>query len=113
MEQLSEHVIPIRGKVTALQSEVMKARQEKLKYDYDPTPSGEETNDFAKATHELLSGELSFEQKRAIVLSTVEKIVGTQEKLQVSGYIPVTTNGWYTTKDRHRRIAERGEVHAF
>jgi site-specific DNA recombinase len=115
MEQLQENIAPIREKIASLQLEITKARQQGWRNDYDPTPSGEEINDVAEAYQELLSGDLSFEQKRAIVLRTVEKIVGTQEKLQVSGFIPVTTTyyGGYTTEDRHSWIAERGEVHAF
>ena len=115
MEQLQENIVPIREKIASLQLEITKARQQGWKNDYDPTPSGEEINDYAESMEELLSGELSFEQKRAIVLRTVEKIVGTQEKLQVSGFIPVisTYYGQYTTEDRHRRLAERREIDAF
>lgn len=113
MEQLQENVMPLREKISSLQSEITEARQQGWRNDYDPTPSGEEINDYAEAMEELLSGDLNFEQKRAIVLETVEKIVGTQEKLQVSGFIPVisTYYGQYTTEDRNRWIAERGEVH--
>jgi len=113
LEQLQENIAPIREKIASLQLEITKTRQQGLQNDYDPTPNGEEINDFAEATQDLLSGDLSFEQKRAIVLRTVEKIVGTQEKLQVSGFIPVTTTnyGGYTTEDRNCGVAERGEVH--
>ena len=51
-------------------------------------PNKREIEKFAKVVSQKLHN-LNFDLKREIVLSTVEKVVGTQEKLQVYGYIPI------------------------
>ena len=56
---------------------------------------------------------LSFEEKRAIVRDTVDKVIGTQQELLVSGEIPVNfPHVEYKTNYRYGGVAKRGEVHA-
>ncbi|MFA5744705.1 MAG: recombinase family protein, partial [Candidatus Paceibacterota bacterium] len=102
MEQLKEYAIPLREEVTSLELQISRARQELQRVDLQTAPNEEEIAIFAESARKILH-DLSFDQKRAIVLNTVEKIIGTQEQLHVSGYISVTTHGWYKTKDRNRR----------
>ena len=110
MVQLREHIEPVREKISALELQLAKFNQEARHIDVTVLPGREELKSFTDEARETLH-DLSFEQKRAIVLNTVEKIIGTQQQLQVYGYIPIVSYGWYTTKDRNRRIAECGEVH--
>ena len=56
---------------------------------------------------------LNFEEKRAIVMNTVDKIVGTQKGLYVHGFIPVTNHVEHQTSDRHRGTSQCGEVDPF
>jgi hypothetical protein len=44
---------------------------------------------FAQKASQALHG-LNFEAKREIVRGVIEKVVGTQKELHISGYIPVT-----------------------
>jgi site-specific DNA recombinase len=50
---------------------------------------------------------LSFQARRAILLNTVEKIVGTPRQLQVYGYISVKDHVEFKTIDRHGVSATR------
>jgi site-specific DNA recombinase len=50
---------------------------------------------------------LSFSQKRAIVIHAVEKIVGTPRELRVSGFIPVEDHVKFETSHRHGANAPR------
>ncbi len=110
MEQLKEYTTPVREKITSLETQISKVQQAVRRVDLEAPPTEKEIEAFAKEAHEALL-DLNFQEKRAIVLYTVEEIIGTQQQLQVSGYIPVTTtNGWYKTKDRNRRTAECWEV---
>ncbi|HRH55415.1 MAG TPA: recombinase family protein [Candidatus Paceibacterota bacterium] len=111
LEELKQYTTPVREKVANLEALVFKAREEAQRLGVDILPTIEEVHAFAKEAGATLA-DLSFEQKRAIVLNTVEKIVGSQESLLVTGFIPIkSSNGWFKTTDRHRRTPERREVH--
>lgn len=108
MEQLKEYTLPIRETISSLELQISKARQEAREIGADVLPSEKEISMFTKDARETRK-DLNFEEKRAIVLNTVEKIIGTQKQLKVSGHISVLTNyGGFKTTDRNRRIAERG-----
>jgi hypothetical protein len=53
--------------------------------------------------------DLDFTAKKAIITNVVERVVGTREKLQVYGFIPVTTekNVNVFTNDRYRQDTPR------
>ena len=55
---------------------------------------------FASKARESLSG-LNFEQKRAIAMNTVDRVIGTQQRLQVIGYISIPDHVELRTSDRH------------
>lgn len=112
IEQLNGYVTPIREKVIALEAEMKSTKESAEKISGNALPSESEIKAFVrKAT--LALQDLKFEQKRAIVLNTVEKIVGTQQQLQVYGYIPLISHGWYETNNRYRRSPKRRQVDAF
>src|SRR5947209_16903005 len=69
-------------------------------------PSADEIKKFSDAAQKMLHN-LSFQARRAILLSTVEKIVGTPQQLQVHGYIPVKDHVEFKTSDRHGVNATR------
>ena len=112
IEQLNGYTMPIREKVAALEDQIKSARQNAPQIGGGTLPNGSEIETYARKAAPVLQ-DLSFEQKRAIVLNTIEKIIGTQQQLQVCGYIPIVSHGWYETNNRYRRSTERGEVHAF
>ena len=55
--------------------------------------------------------DLNFKSKKAIVMNIIEKVVGIRELLQVSGYIPITSNINVITINRNCRITKRRKIH--
>ena len=68
-----------------------------------PLPDPNEVVAFAQEASRVLQG-LDFSKKKAIISSVVERVVGTREKLQVYGFIPVTIGPYVNvcTDDSHR-----------
>jgi len=100
IEKLKEYTGPIKERVAALESQIIKAKQEAGRINVDDLPTKTETKIFAREAQKTLYN-LNFEARRAIVLNTVEKVVGTQQQLQVYGYIPVTNHVKFKTSYRH------------
>ncbi len=76
-------------------------------------PLPDQIEEFAEKSVKV-PGDLNFESKQAIVRSVVDKIVGTQERLQVSGFILITylSNGALWSINGNCGVTERGEVDA-
>ena len=118
----------VRDKIKSLEVELLKANLVKVEklVDEDSIPKPSEIELFANRARAFLLKGLSFEEKRAIVISVVEKIVAGRTELMVYGTIPVPTleisvhdniiiSPFYSLRAIHRncRSAECGEVHAF
>lgn len=100
VEQLREYTTPIREKLSSLKKEVASAQHETKAIDVTEMPSIDEINNFSAAARKTLHN-LSFQARRAILLNTVEKIVGTPRQLQVQGYISVNDHVDFKTIHRH------------
>jgi len=108
IEQLKEYTTPIKEQIVSLGSQIAKARQQENQINVAAMPNENEIKSFAEESAGVLS-DLSFELKRAIVTNVIEKIVGTQQKLEVSGYLPVTSNYVeFKTGYRNRRPPKCG-----
>src|ERR1017187_4764569 len=81
---------PVRGKVVLYESQILKSEQEKQELQTTPLPDEKEVAAFAKEASEAIQG-LDFKAKKGIVTCVIERVVGTRDKLQVYGFIPVTT----------------------
>lgn len=103
MEQLKDYIAPIREKVTALQKQIKEA-EEKDRSLAKTLPNKEEIEAFAQDAASVLD-DLSFAEKRAIILNVVDKVVGTQARLQIFGFVPVINNVGFKTNYRHSRPA--------
>lgn len=113
IEQLKEYTFPIKEQIGSLEYQISKARQQESQINASMMPDQNEIKSFAEESVKVLP-ELSFELKRAIITNVVDKVVGTQKKLEVSGYMPITSSYVkHKTSYRDCRIAECGEVHAF
>ena len=112
IDQLREYVLPLREKKMALEAEIAKARQEASRVDAYEMPSNEQIEKYTKAAREMLPN-LSFPEKRAIVMSTIDKVIGTQQQLQVYGHLSLTTHVKHFTNHRNCRDAKCREVDAF
>src|SRR3989344_7325198 len=111
IEKLKEYTVPIRETIADLESQILKFDQLARQRNASALPSRIEMRKFAGRAREKLH-DLNFEAKRAIVVNTIEKIVGTQQQLQVYGYIPVINHVEFKTSHRHSRATERGEIHS-
>ncbi|MDP3957149.1 MAG: recombinase family protein [bacterium] len=106
IEQLNEYVTPVKEQIIALKSQIAKAKQQENQINATTMPGRGEVESFAKESVEALS-DLSFTLKRAILTNVVEKIIGTQQQLQVAGHIPLSLNYVkFFTESRHRRVAQ-------
>ncbi|MGY3695036.1 site-specific DNA recombinase [Bradyrhizobium sp. USDA 3240] len=99
VEQLREYTIPLREKLALLKNEIASAQQESSAIDVTEMPSASEIREFSDAAQTMLHN-LSFQARRAILLSTVEQVVGTPQQLQVHGYIPVKDHVEFKTSHR-------------
>lgn len=89
MEQLKEYLEPVREKIAALKSQVEKAGNAKSEVSQILMPDKTTIEAFVIEAIKQLSN-LNFVSKKAIIKEVVEKVIGTREKLQVYGYIPVS-----------------------
>ncbi len=113
IEQLKEYTSPIKEQIVSLEYQISKAKQQENKINATAMPDTDEIKLFTEESAQVLS-ELSFELKRAIITNVVDKVVGTQQKLEVSGYMPITSiYVKHKTSDRNCRITKRREIDAF
>ena len=63
-------------------------------------PTADDIERFASKARQTLNG-LNFEEKRAIVMNTVDRVIGTQQELQVFGYISIPDHVELHTINRH------------
>jgi len=111
MDQLKEYTVPIRERIVTLKIEVAEDQKRRSRINSTSLPSQTELKALSEKAFLGLKS-LSFGAKRAIVMNIVEKIVGTENRLQVYGYIPLTTNHVeFITSDRNCRSAKCREVH--
>ena len=106
LDQFKELTTPTNAKIADLELELAKVKQEENQIKTLSVPNRDEIEAFAdKATQALAS--LNFKAKKAIMACVLEKIIGTQKELHVSGYIPITPNSYveFLPNDRHRRPA--------
>lgn len=102
IEQLKEYTLPVRDQMALIESQISKSEQEKREQQPAPLPEEQEVAVFAQEASKALEN-LNFIAKREIVRNVIERVVGTREKLQVYGIIPLKTetNVNVFTNDRH------------
>ena len=101
MEKLKEYAVPIRERIVAIESQIAEAETERGGINEAALPKPHEVEVFATRAEETLQN-LNFEARRAIVMNVVEKIIGSQQELQVYGYIPVANINYVGSKTIHR-----------
>jgi len=106
LEQFKDYTVPIRDKMSSFNTQIAKAESERGQVE-TTMPKISEIEIFAEKAS-LALHDLKFEAKKAIVRSIIDRVVGTREKLQVYGYIPIESNINVFTEYRNRRSAERG-----
>ena len=114
IDQLKEYTEPIKKRTLEIENLIQVAEQNANSIETIRTPNREEINKFAVMASKLVQN-LNFEQKRAIMTSVIEKLVGTQKQLQMSGYVPLTLDYNYYVKFKtergNRGSAQCGQIH--
>ncbi len=101
IEQLSEYVTPVREKITLLNNQILKSKQEEKENNVLVLPNQIQIEEFTLKAKEILQN-LSFEVKKSIIFNVIEKITGTPNKLVICGFIPITTNNNVEFFSSHR-----------
>jgi len=101
LEQLNDYITPIRERIKSLNTRIAKIHQEKALIGEAMLPTAGQIETFAELSRNQLL-DLNFQLKRAIVVNVVEKVVGTKDRLQVYGNIPIhyTSNVAFNSNDR-------------
>jgi site-specific DNA recombinase len=100
LEQLKECVTPLNEKIRGLEAQIAKAPEQRQAMKADVPPTADDIERFATQARQTLNG-LNFEEKRAIVMNTVDRVIGTQQELQVFGYISIPDHVEFNTINRH------------
>ena len=105
LEQLKEYTEPIKVRIAALEQKQSEIGRETLPVSVI-APDRDQVGRFAEEARKTLR-DLHFEQKRLIVLNTVERIVATPKRLHVYGYVPINNHVEVRPVSRHGVNATR------
>lgn len=106
LDQLKEYIIPLKARAQSLTEQL--ASTDLIPQQSYINPSKENISAFSEEAKKALI-DLSFEKKRAIILSIVDKIIGNKEKLTIQGHIPIN-NYEFFPKRRHRGPTKRRKI---
>ena len=108
--KLQEYTDPIKKKVASLETQITKTSS---LVPTDGVLIPDDSAIEAYASKAAMFQGLNFEEKRAIVLRTVDRIEASQKQLHVYGRIPVTNHVEFKTSYRNSWVTKRGKIHAF
>lgn len=106
LEQFKEHVAPLRERIATLENQIVTINAKQSDTKISGIPSPYDIEKFAQRATEVLK-DLKFDEKRVIVLNTVERVVGKPGELNVYGYIPLTNHVELRNLHRYRRSSQR------
>ena len=105
LNELKEYLTPVRFNIEQLEQSLVKLKAEeqtiKIKI-----PESTDLGAFVTKAQAKLK-DLSFEQKRDIVLNTVEKIITTKGHIHVLGCIPITEHDEFKTNYSNTEIESK------
>lgn len=110
IDKLKEYTTNIKQQVLDLRSKINTYNEEIKEIPFN-LPKPDEILAYSIEATEMLKG-LDFAQKRDIILNIVEKVTGNQEKLTVTGYLPIKSSSNYEYKSIHRhcRPSKRRQI---
>ncbi len=107
VDKLKEHTTPIKEKIHSFENQINKAQLEITETRGLVLPKLEEMEEFSRKVLKVLDkNNLSFKARKAIIMNIIDKVVGTKEKLEVYGFIPITSNINVFTLNRNRRFTK-------
>ena len=112
MEQFKEYVEGVQDRMSSLRREHDRLEEEEATLSHEPAPRDPvEIRAFAECAQAALQRDLKFDEKHAIVMSVVDKVIANREKLRIIGAIPVQplTNVAFCPSHRHRWDTTRNE----
>ena len=109
--KLQGYVIPVRERIASLEGQIAKAREVRPEDDSLAVLEPHKIEAFAASAARALE-DLNFELKRAIVMTVIDKVVATEEVLEVYGYIPITDHVELCSEYRSGVNAMRHGFHA-
>ena len=114
IEKLKEYVIPIRERIAALEGQIAEMQKAGNRTNEAILPTNDQIEVFASRSAKTLH-RLKFGAKQAIVRDVLDKVIGTQKELVVSGYIPVVEENYVNSCSiyRHCGASERRQIDAF
>lgn len=113
IDQLREYTTPLRDRINLLESQVLKAEKERSEINAAQLPTKGEIRKYSRKAAKALNN-LSFDLKRAIMMNVLDKIIGTQQTLEVHGYLPITPNHVeYKTIHRYSGTSKCRKINSF
>lgn len=88
VEQLRQYTLPLREKVSALEARFARLKEVQRESEPVSLPAEDEIKTFAKESTRTLR-KLDFDGQKVIVGKVVNRVIGTRQKLQIYGFIPV------------------------
>ncbi len=107
MEKLQEYLTPIRGKITTIQSQILKNQEQASSRKEMPTQ--EEIEAFAEKAVMVLKN-VNFTSRRAIIMNVIDKVIVSPELIQVYGCIPINENVALCLNDRDSQDTNRHQI---
>lgn len=102
MNQLKKYLTLVKEKMFSFENQITKAELESQQVGIKTFPELNQIEALTQDASQALSGNLSFDSKKAIINSVIDKVVGTKNQLQIYGYIPVESNINVFTINRNR-----------
>lgn len=90
VEQLRKYAVPIWEKISALEARITQSIEAQRDSETISLPTEDEINSFAKEAADTLHVP-DFAARKAVVSKVVDRVIGTRQKLQIYGFIPVTS----------------------
>jgi site-specific DNA recombinase len=98
--KLQAYITPVREKIASVEGQIAKARAARDELPLNDTPLDPHEIEALTVRAARALQDLNFEAKRAIVMNVIDKVVATQEVLEVHGFIPITDHVEFQTSNR-------------
>jgi len=118
IEKLKEYTLPIAEKISSLESQIAKYKQERDKV-ATLLPKESEIESFTEETKKVIKT-FDFAMERAVIINSINKIIGTKTELKVTGCIPINSpvfapiyaqNVVFNSISRYCRACQCGKIH--
>ena len=113
MEQFQKVILPLREKISAMDTQIIDLNNDKKINSPDPLPEEKEVKEFAEHADKYIT-QLDFLTKKRIIEIIIQKVIGNDKKLLVIGVLPLSlnlNNVSLRINDRHGQNTTRHSSH--